>query len=188
MAAAGVGKLIFSIESGRDWALRLQCVMDQRKLPSSAIICYVDIGPTGDWGRPLNSEAWSRFYRYPLLIWDEIYFRQPDVVLIDGRFRVACLMAILLYMQKPVTVLFDDYTERPAYQSSEAFVKPAKIVGRMAVFDVQPKPFDSSETVAIMNHFFRETYHGSAGANYKAFPSGPKPIRADAHIKDTGHD
>lgn len=182
------GKLLFSVESDHAWAIRLQHEIDLRNLPSPALVYHVDIGPTGNWGRPLGPEAWTRFHRYPLAIWDEPFFRQPDVVLIDGRFRPGCLMAVLLRTQKPVTVLFDDYTERPAYHSVEAFLKPTEIVGRMAVFDVQPRPFDPSETGAIMDHFFRATYHGKDGADYRALPSEPGSIGADAQIKDPKHD
>lgn len=182
------GKLVFSVESDHAWAIRLQHEIDLRNLPSPALVYHVDIGPTGNWGRPLGPEAWTRFHRYPLAIWDEPFFRQPDVVLIDGRFRPACLMAVLLRTQKPVTVLFDDYTERPAYHSVEAFLKPKEMVGRMAVFNVQPRPFDPSETGAIMDHFFRATYHGKGGADYGASPSEPGSIGADAQIKDQRHD
>jgi protein O-GlcNAc transferase len=180
------GNLVFSVESDHAWAIRLQHEIDLRNLPSPALVYHVDIGPTGNWGRPLGPEAWTRFHRYPLAIWDEPFFRQPDVVLIDGRFRPACLMAVLLRTQKPVTVLFDDYTERPAYHSVEAFLKPTEMVGRMAVFDVQPRPFDPSETGAIMDHFFRATYHGKG--DYGVPPSEHGSIGVDAQIKDRGHD
>lgn len=188
LASEQPAKLVFSVESDHAWAIRLQHEIDLRNLPSPALVYHVDIGPTGNWGRPLSPEAWTRFYRYPLAIWDEPFFRQPDVVLIDGRFRPACLMAVLLRTQKPVTVLFDDYTERPAYHSVEAFLKPTEMVGRMAVFDVEPRPFDPSETGAIMDHFFRATYHGKGGADYGAPPSEPGSIGADAQIKDQRHD
>lgn len=188
LASEQPAKLVFSVESDHAWAIRLQHEIDLRNLPSPALVYHVDIGPTGNWGRPLSPEAWTRFHRYPLAIWDEPFFRQPDVVLIDGRFRPACLMAVLLRTQKPVTVLFDDYTERPAYHSVEAFLKPTEMVGRMAVFDVEPRPFDPSETGAIMDHFFRATYHGKGGADYGAPPSEPGSIGADAQIKDQRHD
>lgn len=186
LASEQPGKLVFSVESDHAWAIRLQHEIDLRNLPSPALVYHVDIGPTGNWGRPLGSEAWTRFYQYPLAIWDEPFFRQPDVVLVDGRFRAACLMAILLRTQKPVTVLFDDYAERPAYHSVGAFLKPTKIVGRMAVFDVQPRPFDPSETGAIMDHFFRATYHGNG--DYRARPLEHGSIEADAQIKDKRHE
>lgn len=188
LASEQPAKLVFSVESDHAWAIRLQHEIDLLNLPSPALVYHVDIGPTGNWGRPLSPEAWTRFHRYPLAIWDEPFFRQPDVVLIDGPFRPACLMAVLLRTQKPVTVLFDDYTERPAYHSVEAFLKPTEMVGRMAVFDVEPRPFDPSETGAIMDHFFQATYHGKGGADYGAPPSEPGSIGADAQIKDQRHD
>jgi len=182
------GKLVFSVESDHAWAIRLQHEIDLRNLPSPALVYHVDIGPTGNWGRPIGPEAWTRFHRYPLAIWDEPFFRQPDVVLIDGRFRPACFIAVLLRTQKPVTVLFDDYTERPAYHSVEAFLKPTEMVGRMAVFDVQPRPFDPSETGAIMDHFFRATYHGRGGADYGAPPEEPSSIGTDSQSRGQRHD
>ena len=179
-------KLVFSVESDHVWAIRLQYEIDLRNLPSPALVYHVDIGPTGHWGRPLGPEAWTRFHRYPLAIWDEPFFRQPDVILIDGRFRPACLLAVLLRTQKPVTVLFDDYAQRPAYHSVEAFLKPTEMVGRMAVFDVEPRSFDPSETGALMAHFFRASYHGRA--NYSTTSSEHSSIGFETQIKDQGHD
>jgi len=168
LASEQPGKLIFSVESDRNWSIRLQAEIDARDLPSPAHLCHVDIGPTGDWGRPVSSDAWTRFHRYPLAIWDEPFFRQPDVVLIDGRFRPACFMAVLLRTRKPVTVLFDDYTTRPVYHSVEAFLTPSEIVGRVAVFEVSPRNWDASESTALMDHFFRATYHGQKSGQYEA--------------------
>lgn len=188
LASEHPGKLVFSVESDHAWAIRLQHEIDRRNLPSPALIYHVDIGPTGNWGRPLGPEAWTRFHHYPLAIWDEPFFRQPDVVLIDGRFRTACMVTVLLRTNKPVTVLFDDYTERPAYHSVEAFLKPAEIVGRMAVFEVEPREFDPLEASTIMDHFFRATYHGQQGVNYQTSPSKVAMFGMDNTQKDQGHD
>lgn len=166
VAAEMPGKRIFSVESDRDWAIRLQAEIDRRSLPSPATVYHVDIGPVGAWGRPLGPENWTRFHRYPLAIWDEPFFRQPDVVLIDGRFRPACLMAVLLRSERPVTVLFDDYRDRPAYHSVERFVSPSALVGRLAVFRIEPGRFDPAQTTELIQQFFRATYHGRGPANY----------------------
>lgn len=176
-------RLVFSVESDRAWALRLQAEIDRRTLPSPALVYHVDIGTTGDWGRPVGPEAWPRFYRYPLAIWDEPFFRQPDVVLIDGRFRPACLMAVLLHCERPVTVLFDDYRDRPAYHSVERFVSPSALVGRMAVFRIEPKRFDPAQTTALMQQFFRATYHGRGPVNY-ANADAAEEIRPVEEDKD----
>jgi hypothetical protein len=139
LAASLPDKLIFSVESDRSWALALQMQIDQLDLPSPATVHYADIGPTGRWGRPLDDSHWAQYHRYPLRIWSEPFFRQPDLILIDGRFRAACLVAACLRSTKPVTVLFDDYTDRPAYHVVEQMVQPVQTVGRMAEFQIAPQ-------------------------------------------------
>lgn len=140
MGAKQSGKLILSVESDRDWALSLQHKIDAAPLPSQTILYFVDIGETGRWGRPKNNDGWRSFHRYPLGIWSEPFFRQPDVVLIDGRMRPACFVATCLRTKKqPVTILFDDYANRPMYHVIEELAKPAEVVGRMARFEITPR-------------------------------------------------
>lgn len=138
LAARLPGKLVFSVESDRQWAMKLQLKLDSGTYPSPAVLYPVDIGPTGDWGRPVDFTHWQKFHRYPAAIWQEGFFRHPDTVLIDGRFRPACLGMVLMSVHRPVRVLFDDYAKRPAYHAVETFVKPAEMVGRIAVFDIVP--------------------------------------------------
>lgn len=140
LAAEMPGKYVMSVESDRDWAISLQSWLHDARLPSPAIVWHVDIGPTGRWGRPLDDSAWQRFHRYPLQIWSEPFFRHPDVILIDGRFRPACLVAACLRIEQPATVLFDDYTDRPSYQAVvERLMKPERTVGRIAEFQIVPQ-------------------------------------------------
>jgi len=155
------GKLIFSVESDRNWAIDLQRHIDESGFPSPAIIYYVDIGPTGAWGRPKNPAEWQKFHRYPMAIWDEPFFRHPDLVLIDGRFRSACFATVCLRITRPVTVLFDDYQNRPKYHKVEAFARPARIIGRMAEFHLEPGMIDQSQLAGIMALFTEATYADS---------------------------
>lgn len=138
-AAQQPGKLIFSVESDRQWALSLQYEFDEAELPSPVILYHVDIGETGAWGRAKNDSAWRKFYRYPTAIWSETFFRQPDLILIDGRFREACFVNACLRTRAPITILFDDYQGRDVYHSVELLQKPSQVIGRMAVFHVEPQ-------------------------------------------------
>lgn len=167
LAAGLPGKRIFSVESDRDWALRLQTHLDGLGLPSAATVQHVDIGPTGLWGRPEGPEAWQRFWRYPVSIWDAPYFRHPDVVLIDGRFRTACFMATLVRITRPVLILFDDYATRPAYQQVEQFFAPVRTVGRLAVFEVEPGRVAPADLSELLDLFNRATYPGSKRAYHE---------------------
>lgn len=138
LGARQQGKLIFSVESDRSWLIRLQQKFDKAHLPSDPILYHADIGSTGAWGRPFDDRSWAGFYRYPLAIWAEPFFRQPDLVLIDGRLRPACFVAICINTRAPVTVLFDDYLNRQSYKVVEELVRPSAIVGRMAIFHIEP--------------------------------------------------
>lgn len=131
-------KFVMSVESDRAFALSLQSRIDVAGLPSPVIIHHADIGPTGDWGRPIDDREWRSYCGYPFSIWEEPYFRDPDVIFIDGRFRAACLLAAVIKTRKPVTVLFDDYCTRPAYRAVEEVIKPRQKVGRMAEFRLTP--------------------------------------------------
>ncbi len=158
LAAQMPGKLVLSVESDRDWAIALQAELDAAALPSPAIVQHVDIGPTGAWGRPLDARQWPRFHRYALTIWDARYFRHPDLVFIDGRFRPACFAATCLRITRPVTVLFDDYVERPAYHIVERIAAPVETVGRMARFELAPDAVARDDMSALIGLFSEATY------------------------------
>ena len=61
---------------------------------------------------------------------------KPDLVLIDGRFRVACFLHSLLAAAPATPILFDDYTNRPHYHLVEEFCPIAETEGRQALFRV----------------------------------------------------
>lgn len=168
MAASRMkNKLIFAVESDPLWAQRVQQAIDARNLPSPAILYPVDIGPVGLWGRPVDTRDWKRFYDYPSRIWDEPFFRHPDVVLIDGRFRAACLAVTLMKITRQVTVLFDDYAQRPAYHVVEELVGAPRMVGRMAIFQISPASNLGALDPELMIRLMQQaTYVGSV--DYRA--------------------
>lgn len=165
-------KLIFSVESDRAWAIDMQQRIDAAALPSPAILYPVDIGPTGAWGRPFDDRAWTRFHRYPAAIWDEAFFRHPDLILIDGRFRPACLAHACLRISRPVRVLFDDYETRPAYHRVERFAAPVARAGRMAEFRLTPGMIGPDLTGEVLEMFATATYARKGGTRYDA-PDAP---------------
>jgi predicted O-linked N-acetylglucosamine transferase (SPINDLY family) len=138
LAANMPEKTVISVENDARWAEDMQGWIANATLPSTPRIYPVDVGETGKWARPKNARHWKRFHTYPLKVWDEPYFEQPDVILIDGRFRIACFVTAYLRATKPMIVLFDDYVDRPHYHVVERLVKPTEFVGRMARFDLQP--------------------------------------------------
>jgi hypothetical protein len=158
LAASQPGKFIQSVECDFDWAMNLRLHLDEIGTASPVVIFPVDIGPIGMWGRPVDSADWHKFRRYPVDVWDQPFFRHPDLVLIDGRFRPACFAAVCLRITKPVCLLFDDYFDRPQYHEVEALAKPTRAFGRMAEFILEPQSFAPEEITRALSLFSQASY------------------------------
>ena len=145
VAAGTPGKRVTSVESDPVWANRMREIAAAHDLPSPPAVVYVDIGPVGAWARALDHRHLDAFIGYAQSVWDSPGFEHPDVVLVDGRFRAACFMTAYLNAERPITLLFDDYLKRTEYHVIERLGKPARMVGRMAVFELCP---DNREKIA----------------------------------------
>lgn len=142
MAAEMPGKTVFSVESDRDWAQMMRgWFADNPPVAGSDVdVIWSDIGPTKEWGHPVDGTEWRRFARYPLEVWGMSHFRQPDVVLVDGRFRQGCALACAFMSKAPLELYFDDYVQRKHYHKVEEILGPPEITGRMAFWHVSPQP------------------------------------------------
>ena len=149
------GKRVFSVESDQAWALGMQGWFAAHPPASAVVIHWVDLGPTKEWGMPVNDRGWRRYCHYPLSVWERADFQHPDVVLVDGRFRAACLLTVLVRITRPVLVLFDDYKGRAAYHGVEEFVKPVALIGRMARFELEPSALPAGKLLRFMDFFTR---------------------------------
>ncbi len=149
--AAKLGVRVISVESDPAWADRLRAHL--AGFSTTAVVHHVDIGPTKEWGRPSNRHGSARFHRYPLSVWDRPDLGTPDLVLIDGRFRAACLAAVMLRATRPTTVLFDDYTPRRYYHMVEKLVRKEETIGRMARFTVTPGPIPPEMLTEVIGWF-----------------------------------
>lgn len=76
---------------------------------------HVNIGPTIQWGNPASKECRHRWPSYPRAIISASDDPPPDVVFVDGRFRVACVFAALLYGDCKASIMIHDFQNRPQY-------------------------------------------------------------------------
>ena len=94
---------ITSVESDTIYINKIQ------QLCPRANILFANIGPTKKWGYPIvNTYNWSNYYN----MWDKRPV-EPDTVLIDGRFRVACALTIIL-TSNPL-IIIHDFLNRTQY-------------------------------------------------------------------------
>jgi hypothetical protein len=125
--------------------------------PDGQTFHYADIGLTGHWGRPLgrgkpSARRLEKFRRYsdpPAECFEGGL--TPDLVLVDGRFRVACVLKSLRMLsgKRGWTIAMDDYGDRPHYHEIAEFAEIDRLVGgRMAVItaakSVSPELLDSA--------------------------------------------
>lgn len=167
LGARAPGNFLMSVESDQD-----QVRLRGPAMLSPAIVHHVDVGPTGPWGRPVNDRGWRGFHRYPNEIWDKPWFRHPDLVLvlIDGRFRTACLVTVMLHATRPVRVLFDDYGVRPLYHQVEEIITPTVMIGRMAEFRVEPGQVLSGQVALVIAQYFQGSVLGMRECDYQGHP------------------
>ena len=100
-------------------------------------------------------QNWSNFWRYPYALWQDPNFN-PDLVLIDGRFRIACLAACMINCRAPLTVLFDDYMDRKRYHRVEEILPRTDTIGRVARFEVVPGQVTQQQFAAMVPWFFTD--------------------------------
>jgi hypothetical protein len=114
---------------------------------------HADVGTVGDWGWPVNYDKHENFGDYTDWIWNQAL--TPDVVLVDGRFRVCCFLSALLRAKPGARIMFDDYTNRAHYHIVERFLKPLKTCGRQALFVVPDQGALDVKEIAVFIDRFR---------------------------------
>lgn len=142
--AAQLSKSFTTVESDRFFLKAVENKIEAAGYPmdrSKQRLLHVDIGLTEAWGKPLfltptpsRRAKWKRYFTAPWEDGNTIF--TPDLILVDGRFRVACALSTALHLadRSDWTLLFDDYVGRDHYQPVEQFLERVDLVGRMAVF------------------------------------------------------
>lgn len=144
------GRRFFAVESAAPWLARMQVWFQDHPPKAQVMLHHGDIGKTRDWGFPVDTRTAGRWSGYPLSVWDRPDFAQPDVVLIDGRFRLPCALTVLFRSTRPVTVLIDDYLDRPGYRRIETLVGAPVMAGRMAQFMFTPQALPAAQMSWIL--------------------------------------
>lgn len=83
---------INSIDSSKKWIEKVLSLISNK---GRVKIKYVFIGKLGNWGKPVNGLFKIFWPNYSKSIFE--LAKNPDVIFIDGRFRVACAIQIVLF-------------------------------------------------------------------------------------------
>jgi hypothetical protein len=116
---------VYSVESDKEWIQQVSASIATESTRSKVEFIYCEMDSQRNWGQPGSkaTDAQRRAYS------DAVLDKQPDMVLIDGRFRVACC----LKCPAQVPILFDDFLERPQYHIVLEYFQIVDQAGRMVV-------------------------------------------------------
>jgi hypothetical protein len=130
----GVPRII-SIESDPAWVEKLKehPAIYEGISAGRLSLRYVNIGEVKEWGRPANPADNAKWPAYYEGIWSELK-QTPDVILVDGGFRVECARAAARNISSSTVLLMHDYWSRPSYHKIENDFECIESVGDLAVF------------------------------------------------------
>ena len=139
---------IIGVDSSSKWIEQVGKHVDDR-----VNLKFIDIGPVGDWGMPKNEQKKNNWPLYSKSI--NTIDLKPDVILVDGRFRVACLIQTILYSTKnnldPIILLHD--CNRNDYNPGKEMLTCLDQVGTLAVIKLNNKY--QLEDLELLYHKFK---------------------------------
>ena len=100
---------IISVESDKQWHELLK-----KKIPAECGVDFqlVDFHTKNNWGSPGPNSTYNDWIKYSRSYKKEY---NSDMILIDGRFRVACALNVLKNIDRDTYVYIHDFTNRPEY-------------------------------------------------------------------------
>lgn len=164
---------MYSVEASTNWInkLMLEPSIYTKVEKKGLTIEYVDInGDENHWSYPKDESKknnWRKYYNP----WSKISFLQKreltkpdkhnsrpniDFILVDGRFRGACVLHSLKYMNENTFLAIHDYTNRPFYHLVENFLEKVKQVNTLCIF--RKKDVYQEELRAILLPMFEDDF------------------------------
>ena len=131
-ASINSSAIIRGVDSSREWISKV----NKLTKTSQVNLTYIDIGPIGKWGNPANNKTKHLWPNYSLHINHTDI--TPDFILVDGRFRVACIIQSILYSIKnnidPIISLHD--CKRSDYNTVNRLLSCVDQVDELSIYKV----------------------------------------------------
>jgi hypothetical protein len=154
---------VVGVESDRAW---LASLLRNEEVAAEVAagrceLLHGNIGPTGAWGAPADRQQVKPWPRYIATMW-EAWDRRgsfPDLVFVDGRFRVACCIAVALLAAArggcaPLVLLHEVTDRRPQYQRVFDFFHLEEQAGSLCVLSPRQRIPPERMLAALLGHVF----------------------------------
>lgn len=105
---------LYSVESDTDWQTKLKQTIEHSNI--QYIFNEMDVKPN-TWGYPGDeaSDIQKINYSNHIRYLSKAQQKEIDLVLIDGRFRVACCLKCFDHIRPDCYIVFDDFIPRKSY-------------------------------------------------------------------------
>ena len=124
-------------------------------------IKYLDIGPTKYFSIPLLpvciiKKKINYYSNYMTNIYNSLGVI-PDLILIDGRFRILTTLKIIRFLKKKkaknITIIIDDYLVREYYKNIENIIT-VQLVGRFGIIKYNPRIIINNKKLDLLINKF----------------------------------
>lgn len=129
---------IISVESDFDWIEHLRewkIIQDAEN--KRLTFFHVNIGKTKEWGYPVEDSNQEKFLIYSSKVFQKEDSGSYDLVFIDGRFRVACMLQTILNCKTDTKIIMHDFNDRPEYHVFLKYVNIVDTIDTMALFKIK---------------------------------------------------
>ena len=135
--AARKRKNIVAVESDPNWVNRIRQFQVIKRAERCGRLRFVpvNIGPTKEWGYPNSEQLRRNWPSYSVGAWTH-GGKNAELVLIDGRFRVACMAAAALNTKPGTFIVVHDFWNRPRYHEALGFLRAIDRYETLGVFVV----------------------------------------------------
>jgi hypothetical protein len=131
---------IYTVESSPDWISHMREYIFFRHFENKRLHIFpVNIGPVSDWGYPESEDFKGSFQGYSSSVFQSIDSKLIDLALVDGRFRVACILKIVLtcYENSNLLILIHDFWDRPYYHVVLKYLDTVNRADTIGLFSVK---------------------------------------------------
>jgi hypothetical protein len=132
LAAKRKPKSLYCVETDAAWLaqVRRNPAVAEMVASGAARLVHVNLGSTGRWGKPSKTSflRWPQYARWP---WRDGY--SPELVMVDGRFRVSCMVQALLHGGDGTKIAVHDFWPREHFHAVLRFVEVVDRAGTLAV-------------------------------------------------------
>ena len=130
-------KKIISVEHDINWINKIRNFKNIKNDEGKRIILeHINIGKTLNNVYPYNMALNKDFFKYSKQIFKK-YVNDYDLVFIDGRFRVACALQVILNCKLDIKILIHDFNYRPYYHILYKYLDMIYSIDTLALFSIK---------------------------------------------------